>query len=201
MFTEKLPNENMVITMLIEGQESALKLIYDRYYSRIYTLAMQFLKSPEAAQEIVQDVFLKLWEKRESIDRDKPIEAWLYTVAKNKVFNQFKKVAREYATISQKNMPVEAVDNESKADSKVLNGEIEQLINAAINNLPEKQREVYRLSRIEGFSRNEIAEQLQISSLTVKTHMSRAIVSVKNFLQHKGVSMGCVSLILVLLNQ
>ncbi len=180
--------------MLNEGQEKALRYVYKKYCNRIYLLAMKFLKSPELAQELVQDVFLKLWEKRTELDKDRPIEAWLYTVARNKVINQFKKMAREQQKAAIQTL--EAVSATEKADKRLLEGEAYQLLNEAVIRLPEKQRQVYTLSRMEGYSRLEIAEQLQISALTVKTHMSRAVLSVKNFVQSKGLSIGCLAFVL-----
>jgi RNA polymerase sigma-70 factor (ECF subfamily) len=192
MPNEQMLSDSQVIQELQAGSERALRYVYDRYSGRIYFLAMKFLKSPEQAQELVQDVFLKLWEKRAELDKDRPIEAWLYTVAKNRVINQFKKVAREQQRRSPQAMAAELVPATDVADRRVLERETNHLLQEAINRLPEKQREVYTLARMEGYSRLEIADQLQISSLTVKTHMSRAVLSVKNFLQNKGLSAGCL---------
>lgn len=194
MLHETLNSEAEIIRMLNEGQEKALRYVYNKYCNRIYLLAMKFLKSPELAQELVQDVFLKLWEKRTELDKDRPIEAWLYTVARNKVINQFKKLAREQQKAAIQTL--EAVSATEKADKRLLEGEAFQLLNEAVIRLPEKQRQVYTLSRLEGYSRLEIAEQLQISALTVKTHMSRAVLSVKNFVQSKGLSIGCLAFVL-----
>ncbi len=194
MLHETMNSEAEIIRMLNEGQEKALRYVYKKYCNRIYLLAMKFLKSPELAQELVQDVFLKLWEKRTELDKDRPIEAWLYTVARNKVINQFKKMAREQQKAAIQTL--EAVSATEKADKRLLEGEAYQLLNEAVIRLPEKQRQVYTLSRMEGYSRLEIAEQLQISALTVKTHMSRAVLSVKNFVQSKGLSIGCLAFVL-----
>ena len=76
--------------------------------------------------------------------------------------------------------------SQAGADQKILSSEMNKVLNDAINQLPEKQREVYTLAKMEGYSRVEIADQLKISALTVKTHMSRAALSVKNFMQSKG---------------
>lgn len=191
---DTLPEESEIVQQLAQGREAALRYFYDKYSNRIYLLSMKFLKSPEQAQELVQDVFLKLWEKRAELDKDRPVEAWLYTVAKNRVINNFKKMAREQSRIVARVLPLELADRRQGSDTKVLESEVNQLLYEAMCQLPEKQKEVYRLSRLEGYSRIEIAEQLQISSLTVKTHMSRAVLSIKNFVRSKGLSAGCLSL-------
>ncbi len=197
MNNSRLPDEPEVIAMLKQGSEAALHLIYNRFYDRIFFLAMKFLRSTESAEEIVQDVFMKLWEKREEIDEERPVEAWLYTVTRNRVINQLRKVAREKTCFSVRDVLPEASDMDKTADRKVLNGEIENLLHKALKQLPEKQREVYRLARLEGYSRNEIAEHLQISALTVKTHMARALLSVRNFLEREGVVTGYIILFFI----
>lgn len=186
MMNEPIHCESEIVRMLNEGNEGALRYVYDKYCNRIYFLAMKFLKSPELSQELVQDVFLKLWEKREELDCERPVEAWLYTVAKNRIINQFKKLAREHNRVFSSELCMEISDVKAGADHKILSSEMSRVLNDAINQLPEKQRVVYTLAKLEGFSRFEIADQMQISALTVKTHMSRAAVSVKNFMQSKG---------------
>jgi RNA polymerase sigma-70 factor (ECF subfamily) len=188
MMNESIQHEPEIVRMLNEGNESALKYVYDHYSNRIYFLAMKFLKSPELSQELVQDVFLKLWEKRAELDCDRPVEAWLYTVAKNRIINQFKKQAREHNRVYSGQLTTEILDGKAGADHKILASEMSRVLKDAINQLPEKQREVYTLAKLEGYSRGEIADQMQISALTVKTHMSRAAVSVKNFMQSRGIT-------------
>lgn len=198
MTNTRLPDEGMVIGLLKQGDENALRVIYDRFYDRVFYLAMQFLKSPESAEEIVQDVFLKLWEKRHEIDESRPVEAWLYTVTRNRVINQFRKVAREQACLKIKDVLPETCDFDKTADKKILDREVDILLDQALRQLPEKQREVYRLARLEGYSRNEIAEHLHISALTVKTHMARALISVRSYLEQKGVLTGLFTIFALL---
>lgn len=199
MTNTRLPDEGRVISMLKQGDEAALRIIYDRFYDRVFYLAIQFLKSPESAEEIVQDVFLKLWEKRQEIDETRPVEAWLYTVTRNRVINQFRKVAREQACLKVKEVLPETTDFDKTADKKILDREVENLLDQALRQLPEKQREVYRLARLEGYSRNEIADHLHISALTVKTHMARALISVRSYLEQKGVLTGLFTLFAIIL--
>ncbi len=184
-------NESQLIQSLNQGCERAMKYFYEKYSGRIYFLVMKFLKSPELSQELVQDVFLKLWTNRKELDKDRPIEAWLYTVARNQVINQFKKKAREQLKRSTQPVSEVQLPAPEEADGPILEHESNHLLRQAIRRLPEKQREVYTLARLEGYSRLEIADQMQISALTVKTHMSRAAVSVKSFVRNNGFSACC----------
>ena len=88
-----------LITLLADDSEYAFQLMYDRYRNRIYQTAIRYLKSPLLAQEVVQDVFLKLWIERKNIKIDQPLEAWLYTVAKNNLLNRLKKIACEWKAL------------------------------------------------------------------------------------------------------
>jgi RNA polymerase sigma-70 factor (ECF subfamily) len=186
---ETIVIQRELVARLQEGCQKALGELYAQYYQRIFQLAMQFLHSPEMAEEIVQDVFVKLWQKRHEIDLERPVEAWLYTVAKNKVINSFKRKAREQAICRTTEAPVEKeIEGMARPDHQLQQEQVATLLSQAIGHLPEKQQEVYKLARLEGYSRNEIAEQMQISALTVKTHMARAMVSVRQFMQQRGVS-------------
>ncbi len=95
MTEEERYEQSKLIALLSEDSEYAFQLLYDRYRNRIYKLSLRFLKSSILAQEIVQDVFLKLWFSRKNIDADKRLEAWLLAIAKNALINRFKKLANE----------------------------------------------------------------------------------------------------------
>ena len=77
-----------LISLLNEDSEYAFQLIYDKHRNRIYQTALKYLKSPIIAQDVVQDVFMKLWYERHNIEASKPVEAWLYSVAKNNILNK-----------------------------------------------------------------------------------------------------------------
>jgi RNA polymerase sigma factor (sigma-70 family) len=91
--------EEKLLLLLVNGSEYAFQLIYDKHHNRIYRVAMRYLKSPVVAQEVVQDVFMQLWCKREQIKTDLPIEAWLFTVAKNNILTRIKKLANEWKAL------------------------------------------------------------------------------------------------------
>jgi RNA polymerase sigma-70 factor (ECF subfamily) len=191
MIKKNSSGESLIIQSLNQGCERAMRYLYEKYSCRIYFMAMKFLKSPEQSQELVQDVFLKLWANRMELDKDRPIEAWLYSVARNQAINEFKKTAREQLRRSTLLVGEVHLSASEEADGRILEKETNHLLREAIRQLPDKQREVYTLARLEGFSRLEIADQMQISALTVKTHMSRAADSVKNYVHNKGLSAGC----------
>jgi RNA polymerase sigma-70 factor (ECF subfamily) len=177
--------ESRLISLLNEDSEYAFQLIYDKYRNRIYQTAIKFLKSPIIAQDVVQDVFMKLWFERHKMNASKPIEAWLYTVAKNNILNKLRKIANDWKAIDLLSHTIlQSVNN---ADQKLNEGEFKQNLESAVSKLPDQQKMVFILSRFERLSYLQISEKLGISPLTVKTHLSRALYSIRKYFEGKGV--------------
>ena len=132
------------------------------------------------AEEIVQEVFLKLWQKREETRIDN-IGGWLHTVAANMTYTYLRREALNNRFINS--LKVRPVNLDSEIDQKIDHKESLNLINEAINQLPDQQRRVYELSRVEGMSRDEIGKLLEISPNTVKNHLAKALQSIKKFLK------------------
>jgi RNA polymerase sigma-70 factor (ECF subfamily) len=188
MNAEKRPEESEWIALLANDSEFAFEHLYGRYSNRIYKLAMRYLKSAELSQEIVQDVFLKLWFERKNIKTDKPLEAWLLTVAKNKLINQFKKLT--YERTRQENFKVQKSHSEiSEGEYKLMSAEYHKHFTTLINQLPQMQKQVFHYAKVDGLSNNEIATRLNISPLTVKTHIARAMEKIKKSLKQFVISL------------
>lgn len=187
MDTKKKQEESGLMTLLANDSEHAFKLLYDRYSNRIYKLSIRYLKSPVLAQEVVQDVFLKLWFERKNMKIDMPVEAWLITVAKNKLINQFKKLTREWNRC--RSYHAEISTNKSDAEAKLMNAEFKKQLNFMINRLPQMQKKVYHFAKEEELSYGEIAARLNISPFTVKTHMARALENIRKSLKQYGVGL------------
>lgn len=181
---EKKYHELKLIALLKNGSEYAFQLIYDHYRNRVYKLAISYLKSPALAQEALQDVFLKLWFSRESLRSDTSIEPWLMTVTKNHLLNQLKAIAHQWINIDDIQVLESMGKNDVEDNLKIK--EYKNLMESAIGNLSEKQRMVFLLAREEGLSYQQIAEKLDTSPLTVKTHMSRALASIKAILKNNN---------------
>ena len=169
--------ESRLISLLNEDSEYAFQLIYDKYRNRIYQTAIKFLKSPIIAQDIVQDVFMKLWFERHKIEPSKPVEAWLYTVAKNNILNKLRKIANDWKAIDLLSHTI--LQSENNTDQKLTEGEFKQNLESAVSKLPEQQKVVFILSRFEKLTYIQIGEKMGISPLTVKTHLSRALFAIK----------------------
>jgi len=127
----------------------------------------------DAAKDIVHDVFINLWEKRETIDIDKPLRSYLYTAVHNRCLNHL----RDNRRFVPRDLPAGAPELQELIDSgDVLEQEeLMQHINQVLASLPEKCREIFLLNRFDGLKYREIAEKLDISVKTVETQMSRAL--------------------------
>lgn len=187
MQIEKKQEESKLMTQLANDCETAFKVIYNRYHNRIYALSIRYLKTPVLAQEVVQDVFLKLWFERKNMNANLPVEAWLVTVAKNKLINQFKKITKEWVVL--KAYQVEKSSFTDDGDSKLMNNDFERQLHSMINCLPQMQKRVFHFAKEDGLSYNEIAAKMQISPLTVKTHMARALEKLRKSLKQYGVNL------------
>jgi RNA polymerase sigma-70 factor (family 1) len=172
--------EEKLLALLTNGSEYAFQLIYNKHHNRIYKVAMRYLKSPVIAEEVVQDVFLQLWSKRDRIKTGMPVEAWLFTVAKNNIFNRLKKLANEWKALNYLKDNFEYEDD--TLQEKLVDADYNNMLNKALSSLSEMQLKVYKLAKEENLSYFQISENLNISPLTVKTHMSRALSQIRNFL-------------------
>jgi RNA polymerase sigma-70 factor (family 1) len=176
--------EAKLILLLANDSEYAFQFIYERYRNRIYHTAVRYLKSPVLAQETVQDVFLKLWLERKNINPAKPIEAWLYTVAKNNVMNRLKRIAIEWKSLHQ--LQLISSGSESRTSDKVEDSQYNKLLQQALMELPTQQQKIFCMARQEHLTYIQIGEKLGLSPLTVKTHMSRALNHIKAYLTAHG---------------
>lgn len=176
---QQIYEEAHLITLLAEDSEYAFQLMYDRHRNRIYQTAIRYLKSPLLAQEVVQDVFLKLWIERKNIKTDQPLEAWLYTVAKNNLINRLKKIANEWNAINNLKLLTQQFVNNSS--SKIEEAQYNELLRKAIITLPQQQQTVFCLARNEHLTYIQVGEKMGISPLTVKKHMSRALLHIKTY--------------------
>ena len=184
MPTEKKYEEKTLLLLLAEDNEYAFQLLFDRHRNRIYRMAMMYVKSQALAEDIVQDVFLKLWFQRKTLKDVSCLESWIYTITKNYTLNCLKKLAHEWTMTEALSHNKLQFDNST--DHKIRTAQYEALLQKAIEQLPQQQQKVYILAKEKGLSYEAIANQLSLSRPTVKTHMSRALDSMRTFLRRHG---------------
>lgn len=173
-------DEDHFITQLNQGSNKAFQVFYERYHSKIFSLAMRYLKCRNEAEGVVQDVFMQLWINRETIEKGRPVEAWLCTVGKNNILNKIKKQANLGKVIEQ--LKISQVFSDNSMQDKFIYSEYEVKLNTTLKSLSNKQLVVYNMARHENLSYFEISQKLNLSPLTVKTHMSRALCHIRSVL-------------------
>lgn len=152
---------------------NAIETLFREHYEGLSRYAFSILKDQEEAEDVVQKLFVKLWEKRNDLEIWKDIKSYLYRSTYNASLNEIKRIKRHtlYETSDKEN----AFQSDHDASSKVMNEELEKHIESAIQSLPTKCGEVFRLSRFKEYSYKEIAEKLDISVKTVENHMGKAL--------------------------
>ena len=169
-----------IIFRLKQGDKSAFNQLFERYHRRIYLFCLHYHYGKEEAEEIVQEVFLKLWLNRNSIDSSGNVQSFIYTIARNLIFNNLKrkiyqKAAYQYHyTISNK---------VSQTEDDIICRDLERIFNKAINTLPKKRQQIFNLSRKDGLSNKEIAEKLNISLKTVESQIRLSLQYLRRVLK------------------
>jgi RNA polymerase sigma-70 factor (family 1) len=151
--------------------ERALAKLYDRYWMRLLSVAMNRLDHEMEAEECVQDVFIGIWRNRKSLTITHTLGAYLAVAIKNQVMNR---LAKRYTKKYNPQPSTEEFAYET-ADSRLLEQDLSMMVESAIAQLPEKCQLVYRMSRIEGKSNKAIAGELDLSEKTVEGHITKAI--------------------------
>ncbi|WP_158534946.1 RNA polymerase sigma factor [Mucilaginibacter hurinus] len=174
-------SDSDLINQLVSGDEASFTVIYNRYSAKVYRLAFRFLKDEDQSEEIVQEVFINLWLSRDKLTPDGNLWLYLYVIAKRLSLNALRQVYRS-SDLSEKLLKhISIEDNHTEED--VLAHDLEVFTEKIIQQLPKQQQLVYKLSRVDGLSHKEIAEQLHISQNTVKNHMVSALKTLKDQLK------------------
>ncbi|SKC40552.1 RNA polymerase sigma factor [Ohtaekwangia koreensis] len=177
--------ENSVLHELALGSESAFKQLYDRYWQSIYKVTKRYTKSSVLAEDIVQEIFSTLWNKRSEFTEVLHLEYYLMTMARNLTYKTLRKLAFE--ELAKSKFTEESILVDNTMDDLLLEKQYEQLLQQAVGLLPSQQKQVFQLAKVEGLSHEAIAKQLNISRLTVKTHMAKALQFIRHYLQpHVG---------------
>lgn len=166
-----------VIERFRKGDVEAFRMIYEAHSKSLYRFAFSYLKDSFEAEEIIQDVFLKVWEKREEVDNEKSFTSYLYRITVNKIFNELKHrvVKKKYEVYALKLDPESNHTPESSIQYKELNTKVEHLL----TQLHEQQRRIFVMSRWKGLSNAEIAQDLSLSVRTVENQIYRASKFIK----------------------
>ena len=178
------PDDKLLVAQLKNGNERAFEKLYEKYSGGIYGFSLKLLKSTDFAEEVVQDVFLKVWNTRNDLDVNLNFKSFIYTIAKNQSLNILKRAANDLNLRDQLLYTQETLSTSTK--DNLLNKEYENVKRNAINSLSSGRRRIFLMSREEGLSYEEIAKNLGISVNTVKTQMKTALKNIRKHLSKHG---------------
>lgn len=165
-------DEKELLQKLQIGDHHAFEQIYETYYFNLTGHILRLLKSTELAKEVVQDTFMALWENREKVEIDRSIKPYLFRIATNLTYNVLKKAAHNQKYRAYLLPLVEA--GYEQIESALFKKENEQILQDILQKMPNRQREVFILCKLQGKSYQEVSEKLNISFHTVNTHIKRS---------------------------
>ncbi|SHG60565.1 RNA polymerase sigma factor [Pedobacter caeni] len=180
MSVSPLHLEAELLRRISERDQAAFRLVYDKYRKRIYTFSLRLLKSAELAEEIVQETFLKIWLMEDELNKVSHLEPYLVTICRNKCLDVLRQTAKALKSNHIRTQNWSESHNET--EELILLQDTNDLLQAGIERLPTQQKRVYQLCRQQGLKYEEAAAEMNISPLTVKTHMQQALRSLRVYM-------------------
>ncbi len=161
---------------------------FDTYKEQVYGYVLTIIKDKVIAEEITQDIFMKLWTVRDILHTIRNIDNYIFIIARNRSLNHLRKVKHDHSALEE--LRRHLVEAHNPVEEHLLQRDYEHLVERALAGLSAQRRIVYQLSREEGLNLNEIAERLQLSPNTVKNHLIAALKYIRQYLeQHGGIAM------------
>lgn len=172
-----------VILLIKKGDKAAFQKVFEEYAPKIYNFSFSYLNNIIEAEELVQDVFLKLWDKRETLDQSKNLKAYIYKVAVNTIYDV---IRRRNVENSFKDFATSTYDTSSNSTwHTVIYDEMKEKLDLLVSQFPEQRKKIYKLSKEKGLSNDEIALKLKISKRTVENQLYRAISFLKEHFKNE----------------
>lgn len=179
MPTGTLHNEAELLQLIAQGDEGAFKKLYDFYRNKLYSVAVRLTRSIPVAEEIVEDVFLKIWLRRNTLTDIQNFSAYLFTITRNEIYRVLKQIARNYQQIRLSGESTLLVS--ADIEDRIIVKEYSEILQQAIQRLPNQQKQVYTLMKEHGMKRDEVAVLLHLSPETVKYHLAQAVRNIRAF--------------------
>ncbi len=171
-----------LLLLLRNGDHVAFYNIYERYCKKLHAFVLRFIKQESDAEEIVQEVFVKIWEARNRIDVYSSFDSFLFTIAYNSTMSVFRRRITEQKYVEYLKSS-QQVENKPDFTDEIHFRELNEKVQQLLDDLTPRQREIYHLSRLEGLTHEEIAGKLDISVLTVKKHMANTLAFLKSHIE------------------
>lgn len=168
--------DQQLLTQIAIDDSAAFKELMTRYVPRIYPFILNLVKASVIAEEITQDIFIKIWENRRELSEINYFSTWTFTIGRNLALNVLKQDAARFLREAHY---VRSQENHSDSESDIYLKDYEGLLNTIVNQLPPKRREILKLKMEKGWSHEEIGQHLGISPNTVKNQLAKSYSSVR----------------------
>lgn len=178
-------NDTILAQNIRNGNEKAFMEIYDCYHIQMFFIAKKYVKSVSLAEDAVQDIFVKLWDKRHTIDETKSIRGFLFTILRNHLLNMLRDRKKEI--ISKADVDEQLLPCKNETEDEMLYREYHDILEKGVAELSDRKREIFELRTLKGHSNSEVAELLEINIRTVKTHYYLSSKFIRKYLKkHAG---------------
>ncbi len=191
-------DEKELLLRLGAGEETAFNTLYKLYSNKIYNRLLKLTQSEQIADELLQDTFVILWNKRHTINPDLSIKAWLDKVARNEVYHLHRKLAHDKKL--QEHILSTFIETYSHTEENIYFKESHELLEKAMQELSPQRKQAFRLCRLEGLSYQEAAEQMGVSVSTVSNHLVQATSIVRSYILRSRERMAILLSILLVKN-
>jgi RNA polymerase sigma-70 factor, ECF subfamily len=180
-----LNSDASLVQRLKENDKPAFELIFNKFSKKLYYFTLSYVHSKTETEEIIQNVFVALWENRDMLSEAFPIQNYLYRVTINHIYNYYKHqlVRRRYVN----NMILEGTDEDHEALQGILTNDLGEIVNKIVGELPLRQRVIFRLSRTDGLCHAEIAQRLGLSVRSVENQIYRALKYIREKLNKESI--------------
>jgi len=169
-------DQSKLLYELSQGNELAFTKLYNEYKNVVFSTALKITKSRILAEEVVQDVFLKIWQNHENLAEITNIENYLFIISRNHIFDMIKKIARDTSLVVDSNYKSTSTND---TEDTIKDDQYNIILNQIVDQLPPQQQKIYKMAKWDGLSHQKIGEDLGISTETVKKHMAQALKFVR----------------------
>lgn len=170
-------DEREILAEVKEGNATAFERLYDRYWLKVYNFTRLYITSSTEVSEVVQDVFVKVWESRETFDDTKNFDGFLFIITRNIIFNYSRKYFNE---LNFKMTALKGIENSYDIEEELDAADLKNYIDSLIAQLPPKRQQIFRMSREEHLSNKEIAERCAVTEKAIERQITLALKFIKD---------------------
>lgn len=171
-------DEQYLKTRIVKGDKDAFSLVFKKYYGKVCKFIMSMVKQKSLAEDLSQDIFVKLWARRRKLMSISSIDSYLFIMARNRTLDYFRKASRKKECIGVSEELLLSIASHDSSEQIDNNSAIEA-VKVAVNNLPPKRRDIFMMSRFDGLSNDEIAILMGVTRKTVENQLSLAGSQIK----------------------